>query len=64
MRKAVLHAQKVRRFGQDCQMNGTLCGRVASGDEMNIAVPEQGEQVTCKLCLKRLFFNHQQGSQP
>lgn len=48
----VAHVQIYKPSAFGGTKNTTLCGRLASGEDMNIA--DRPEDVTCKLCLRRL----------
>ncbi|WP_156944141.1 hypothetical protein [Bradyrhizobium sp. Ec3.3] len=44
--------QKVLRFGVPATVTGTLCNRMAAGDDINSTGVES--EVTCKFCRQRL----------
>lgn len=52
MGKLVMHKQIYRNGPFGGTMNTTLCGRLRSGQEMN--VESQESRVTCKFCLRIL----------
>ena len=58
MAKPVIHEQVYRPGPFGGVMNTTLCGRLASGEDMNVA--DGAEKVTCKLCLRRIESRKEQ----
>lgn len=52
MTNPVTHKQIYRKNGFGGTTNTTLCGRLAAGDDMNVA--DFDRQVSCKLCLRRM----------
>lgn len=50
VRRPVAHKQVYRSGPFGGTLNRTLCGRVAAGNDMNVA--EAGAEVTCALCLR------------
>lgn len=55
---SVVHQQVYKELRDGGMLNTTLCGRLAAGEDMNVAGIDEStgtsETVTCKLCLKRL----------
>lgn len=60
MSKPVMHKQVYRRGPFGGVMNTTLCGRLHSGEEMN--VESQDNRVTCKFCLRVLEMQKERAS--